>query len=80
MDSVILLGHCVKCVRIQSYSSPYFLAFRLNTKRYEVSLSILSPNAGKIWSRITANKDTCYTVVVLPFFDDLILSKGEFYS
>ena len=26
--------HCVKSVHIQSYSSPYFLAFGLNTKRY----------------------------------------------
>ena len=32
--------HCVKSVRIQSYSSPYFPAFGLNTKRYGVSLRI----------------------------------------
>ena len=38
-------SHCVKSVRIRSYSSPYFLAFRLKTERYSV-LSLFSPNAG----------------------------------
>ena len=28
--------HCVKSVRIQSYSGPYFPAFRLNKERYGV--------------------------------------------
>ena len=32
--------HCVKSVRIRSYSGPYFPAFRLNTERYSVSLRI----------------------------------------
>ena len=32
--------HCVKSVRIRSYSGPYFPAFGLNTE-------YLSPNAGK---------------------------------
>ena len=35
--------HCVKNVRIRSYSSPHFPAFGLNTERHFV----LSPNAGK---------------------------------
>ena len=35
--------HCVKSVRIQSYSGPYFPAFGLNTEY----LSVSSPNAGK---------------------------------
>ena len=30
--------HCVKSVRIWSFSGPYFCAFGLNTKRYSVSL------------------------------------------
>ena len=29
--------YCVKSVRIRSYSGPYFLAFRMNTERDEVS-------------------------------------------
>ena len=33
--------HCVKSVRIWSFSDPYFPVFRLNT------LSVFSPNAGK---------------------------------
>ena len=32
--------HCVKSVRIRSYSGPYFLAFGLNTDRYSVRLRI----------------------------------------
>ena len=39
--------HCVKGFRIRSYSGLYFPAFRLNTERYGVYLSILSPNVGK---------------------------------
>ena len=42
--------HCVKSVRIRSFFGPYFPTFGLNTKRYEVSLSVLSPNAGKYGS------------------------------
>ena len=34
--------HCVKSVRLESFSGPYFLAFRLNTERYVVSLCIQS--------------------------------------
>ena len=34
--------HCVKNVRIRSYSGPYFPAFGLNTKKYSVSLRIQS--------------------------------------
>ena len=30
--------HCVKRVRIRSYSGPYFPAFGLNTERYAVLL------------------------------------------
>ena len=35
--------HCVKSVRIQSFSGPCFLAFELNTEY----LSVFGPNAGK---------------------------------
>ena len=34
--------HSVKCVRIRSFSGPYFPAFGLNTDRYEASLRIQS--------------------------------------
>ena len=32
----IKIKHCVKSVRIRSYSGPYFPAFGLNTERYSV--------------------------------------------
>ena len=35
------LQHCVKSVRIRSFSGPYFPAFRLNTESYRVALQIL---------------------------------------
>ena len=46
---VTLSTHCVKSVRIRSFSDPHFLAFGLNTERYSVSsyLSIFSQNAEK---------------------------------
>ena len=37
-----MLNHCVKSVRIWSYSGPYFPALGLNTERYPVSLRIQS--------------------------------------
>ena len=55
------LVHCVKSVRIQSYSGPYFPAFGLNTKRYSVSIRI-QIECGEIQTRITPNKDSFYAV------------------
>ena len=40
------LNHCVKSVRIRSYSGPHFPIFGLNSERYSVSL-VFSPNTGK---------------------------------
>ena len=54
-------GHCVKSVRIRSYSGPYFPAFRLNAERYGVSIRIQS-ECGKIRTRIIPNTDTFHTV------------------
>ena len=50
--------HCVKSVRIRSYSGPYFFpAFGLNTERCGVSLRIQS-KCGEKRTRITPNTDT----------------------
>ena len=57
------LQHCVKSVRIRSYSGPHFPAFGLNTERYGVSLRIQS-ECGKMRTRITPNTDTFYAVQV----------------
>ena len=54
--------HCVKGVRIRSYSGPYFPAFGLNTERYSISLRIQS-ECGKMRTRITPNTDTFYAVL-----------------
>ena len=51
----------MKSVRIQSYSSPHFPAFRLNSERYSVSLPIHSER-GNMRTRITPNLDSFYTV------------------
>ena len=61
--------HCVKSVRIQSYSGPHFPTLELNTERYGVSLRILS-KCGKMRTRITPNTDTFCAV----------LFKAEFFS
>ena len=42
----ILKSHWLKSVSIRSYSGAHFLAFGLNTERYEVSLPI-QPECGK---------------------------------
>ena len=53
------MTHCVKSVRIRSYSGPYLPAFALNTPY----LSVFSPNAGKKRIRITPNTDTFHAVI-----------------
>ena len=54
-------NHCVKSVRICSFSSSYFPAFGLNTERYVVSLCVLS-ECRKIPARKTPNTNTFYAV------------------
>ena len=53
--------HCVKSVRIRSYSSSQFHLFGLNLERYSVSLCSQS-ECGKMRTRITPNADTFYAV------------------
>ena len=58
--------HCVKNVRIRSYSGPHFSAFGPNTERYSVSLRIQS-GCGKMRTRITPKTDTIYAVFSLKY-------------
>ena len=53
--------HCVKSIRIRSFSGPYFLTFGMNTERYSVSLRIQS-NCGKTRTKKTRNTDTFLAV------------------
>ena len=53
--------HCVKNVRIWSYSGPYLPVFGLNTERCSISFGIQF-ECRKIWTKITPNTDTFYTV------------------
>ena len=53
--------HCVKGVRIWSYSGPHFPAFGLNTF---VLLRIQS-ECGKMWTRITPNTDNLIPRAIL---------------
>ena len=52
----IIFTHCVKSVRIWSYSGPHFLAFGLNTEWYSIYLRIQA-EYGKMRIRITPNMD-----------------------
>ena len=54
-------NHCLKSVRIRSYSGPYFLAFGVNMERYGAFFHIQS-ECGKIRTRITPNADTFHLV------------------
>ena len=60
--SLLWKMHCVKSVRIRSFSVPYFPVFRLNTERYGVSLRIQS-DCGKIRNRKTLNTDTFQALI-----------------
>ena len=55
--------HCVKSVRIRSYSGPNFPTYGLNMERYSVSLLIQSVR-GKMRTRITANIETFHAVLI----------------
>ena len=50
-------SHCLRRVRIRSYSGLYFPSFGLNTEKYIVSLRIQA-EYGKIRTTITLNTDT----------------------
>ena len=55
--------HCVKSVRIRSYSGPHFFSIfpHLDWIRRDTEyLSVFSPNAGKMKTIITPNTDTFY--------------------
>ena len=58
--------HCMKRVRIRSFSGPYFLAFGLNPDRYTSHLSSVSlriqSKCGKIRTGKTPNMDTFHRV------------------
>ena len=54
--------HCVKSVRIGSFSGPCFPPFGLNTEKYSASLRIQS-KCGKILTRKTPNTGTFYAVL-----------------
>ena len=62
--SICIYPHCVKSVRIRSFSGPYFPAFGLNTERYGVSLHIQS-ECGKIRPKKTPNTDTFHAAPLL---------------
>ena len=55
------LCHCLKSVRIRSFSGPYFAAFRLNREINSVNLHIQS-ECEKMRTRKTPNTDTFYVV------------------
>ena len=54
-------NHCVKNVRIRSFSWTHFPTFGLNTDIYEVNLRVYS-ECRKIRTRKTPNTDTFYEV------------------
>ena len=54
--------HCVKSVRIGSFSGPYFPVFGLNTERYVEFLCIQS-EFGKLRTIKTLNTDAFYAVI-----------------
>ena len=67
--------HCVKSVRIQSFSGPRCSAFGFNTARYGVLLRIQS-KCGKIRTRITPNTDTYHAMTYSSHCIDVSLIVG----
>ena len=72
IDEVLTKYHCLKSVRLQSFSGPYFPAFRLDT-------GIFSPNAGgKIRIRKTLNTEIFHPVFISRGVIELILQESVF--
>ena len=84
----MIIFHCAKSVRIQSYSGPHFSAFGLNTERYSVSLRYtislrIQSKCGKIRTRITPNTSTFYAVFEESLYleeDGLHLLEERYYN
>ena len=60
LSSIVVVlseNHCMKSVRIRSYSGPYFPVFGMNTERYGVSLRIQF-ECRKMRTRTTPNTNT----------------------
>ena len=74
---MLILGiHCVKSVRIQSFSTLYFPAFGLNAKRYSVSIRIQF-ECEQIRTRKTPNMNTFYAVIILPTSIEIEITWSE---
>ena len=59
--AITMRPHCIKSVRIRSYSGPHFPTFGLDRDRCSVSLRIQS-ECRKMRTRITPNTDTFHAV------------------
>ena len=55
--------HCVKSVRIRTFTGPYLITFGQIMEIYGVSLCIQS-ECGKVWNRKTPNTDTFHAVII----------------
>ena len=71
--SLYLTVHCLKSVRIRSFSDPYFPAFGLNTERYSAFLLIQS-GYEKTRTRKVPNTDTFHTVIVVSVWINFLMS------
>ena len=68
--------HCVRSVRIRSFSGLFFFAFELNLERYGVSLRIQS-KCGKIRTREIPNTDTFHAVITLVSKNEVINNEEK---
>ena len=65
--SIFDAKHCLKCIRIRSYSGPYFVAFSLNTR--------IKSEFGKMRTRITPNADAVHAMKYSNLTHPLIRNK-----
>ena len=72
-----IIRHCVRGVRIRSYSGPYSPAVGLNTERYGVCRRIQS-ECEKMRTRITPNTDTFHAVRAFKFFLVIFFLRMKF--
>ena len=59
--------HCMKSVRVRSFSDPFFPAFGLNAKIYGLNLRIQFER-GEMQTRKIPNTNTIYAVLIISDF------------
>ena len=64
ISTLLRSSHCIKSVRIRSFSGSYFPVFGLNAEKYGISFRVQS-ESGNMQTRKALNTDTFYSMTFM---------------